>query len=168
MVSIFGPILFLTLTVAIDERFIMDSAAQTISAVWFLLLTFSCFTLWLMKESISLHNGDVTPLQLCVLFGKYELVSLLCSEPFFGDPLIKDSSGYDSFLLAQRYVSIILKERDELFDCCFFFFFSFFNFFSSFRLFYFLLYSLNYCNFNKYIIFFKFKSYRCWFVDVQR
>ena len=62
-----------------------------------------------MKESISLHNGDVTPLQLCVLFGKYELVSLLCSEPFFGDPLIKDSSGYDSFLLAQRYVSIVLN-----------------------------------------------------------
>jgi hypothetical protein len=109
VVSIFGPILFLTLTVAIDERFIMDSAAQTISAVWFLLLTFSCFTLWLMKESISLHNGDVTPLQLCVLFGKYELVSLLCSEPFFGDPLIKDSSGYDSFLLAQRYVYRYIK-----------------------------------------------------------
>ena len=111
VVSIFGPILFLTLTVAVDERFIMDSAAQTISAVWFLLLIFSCFTLWLMKESISLHNGDVTPLQLCVLFGKYELVSLLCSEPFFGDPLIKDSSGYDSFLLAQRYVYRYIKER---------------------------------------------------------
>ena len=111
MVSIFGPILFLTLSVAIDERFIMDSAAQTISAVWFLLLLFSCFTLWLMKESISLHNGDVTPLQLCVLFGKYELVRLLCSEPFFGDPLIKDSSGYDSFLLAQRYVYRYIEER---------------------------------------------------------
>ena len=101
VVAMFGPILALTFTIASDERFLMDSAAQTVSAVWGMLLLLGAYVLWLLKESLTLHNGDVTPLQLAVLFGRHELVKVLCQEPFYGDPTITNDNGYDCFALAK-------------------------------------------------------------------
>jgi hypothetical protein len=107
VVAIFGPLLALTFTISTDERFLMDSAAQTISLVWLFIVLICVHMLWLIKESLMLHDGDVTPLQLAVLFGRHELVKILCQEPYCGDPNIKNASGYDCFTLAKRYVPLV-------------------------------------------------------------